>query len=327
MAVKPTLAVLAALLLSAPAMSSEPLPDRLVLLGTAGGPAIRAHRAQIASLLEIGGKRFLIDCGEGCVTQLKKAGVEAAQVDGVFLTHIHLDHVAGLSSLGAFAWAGGKSVPITIHGPPGTSALVKQGLAQFAGSGAVFAAEVPGMGNVADIMQSIEHDVAGAEPVEIYRTPDLRITAIENSHLTHLAGKDFSFGKARSYALRFDTAQRSVVFTGDTGASPAVEALAKDADILVSEIMDVEGTMVMFRARHALTDAQAAQVEAQMRAKHLSPQDVAHLARTADVKLVVLSHDGAAGDETGNQGIEKLADQVRKLFSGTVVAGQDLQRF
>lgn len=298
-----------------------------MLLGTAGGPAIRTHRAQIATLFESEGKRYLIDCGEGCVTQLKQAGVEAAQVDGVFLTHIHLDHVAGVTALGAFAWAGGKSSAITVHGPPGTAALIEQGLAQFSGASAIFGAEVPHMGRVTASMSATEHDVAGHRPVEIYRDAKLRVTAVENSHLAHLAGRDFAFGKARSYAYRFDTAARSVVFTGDTGASPAVETLAQGADVLVSEIMDVAGTMAMFRARHSMTDAQAAHVEAQMRAKHLSPEDVAHLANKAGVKLVILSHDGSAGDEAGNQKLEEMAAQVRKLFPGRVVAGEDLQAF
>lgn len=299
----------------------------MVLLGTAGGPVIRQHRAQISTLLEIGGKQYLVDCGEGCVTQLKKAGVEAAQIDAVFLTHLHLDHVAGLATLGAFAWAGSTGARIAVHGPPGTSHLVSQGLAQFAVPEALFSAEVSGMGQLANTMTATEYDVAGDKPIEIYRDEFIRVTAVENSHLKHLAGAEFAFGKARSYAIRLDTPSRSIVFTGDTGTSPAVINLAKDADILVSEIMDVNGTMAMFRTRRNLSDEQAKAIEAQMRAKHMSPEDVGRMAQAAGVRMVVLSHDGSAGDEAGNARFEALAAEVRRYFSGSVVAGQDLQNF
>jgi ribonuclease BN (tRNA processing enzyme) len=140
------------------------------------------------------------------------------------------------------------------------------------------------------------------EPGIVYSNAGLTVTAVEN---THYALTDFSSDQ-RSYALRFDAADRSIVFTGDTGESMAVEELARDADILVSEMVtDV--------------DAVPPPVRAHMRAEHLSPAQVGRLAARAGVGTAVLSHYTDASSED-------LA-AISREFSGSLVAGEDLQRF
>ena len=98
------------------------------------------------------------------------------------------------------------------------------------------------------------------------------------------------------------------MFTGDTGPSETVARLAKGADVLVSEIVSA---------------ADIAQVPPDVRAhmlqEHLTAADVGKLATRAGVKTVVLSHLRTI-DPTD-------IAEIKRHFSGRVVAGQDLQTF
>jgi ribonuclease BN (tRNA processing enzyme) len=268
----------------------------LSLLGTAGGPGGHVDRAGIASLVTVGGRRYLIDAGEGVSRQLARAGTEVRDIDGVFLTHLHDDHTAGLPGFVTFRHTmRGGSLPLI--GPPGARALCAGILAYLDVNFRIRGAEAA-MPSPEGILDATE-----VEPGIIYSDDDVRVTAVKN---THYALTEFD-GSHRSYSLRFDAPDRSIVFTGDTGVSPAVEQLARGADILVSEMV---------------TDADTAAVppfvRAHMAKEHLSPTQVGQLAATAGVGCVVLSHytQASAGD---------LA-QIRGEFSGEVIAGEDLMQ-
>ena len=67
----------------------------------------------------------------------------------------------------------------------------------------------------------------------VYQDANIKVTAVENSHF-HFPEGTPAYGKYKSYSYRFETPDRVIVFTGDTGASDAVTELAKGADILVT---------------------------------------------------------------------------------------------
>src|SRR5690606_23007516 len=97
--------------------------DRLVLLGTKGGPAIRPGGPMpTASLLEIGGRSVVVDCGLGVSAGLVKAGMHLKTLDLVFITHLHSDHVLELGPLLHTAWTAGLSSNVRVFGPEGTAA-------------------------------------------------------------------------------------------------------------------------------------------------------------------------------------------------------------
>src|ERR1700744_3146512 len=77
---------------------AEQLPrspgTKLVLLGTQGGPRVNAERAQPSNLLVVNGTNYVIDAGNGVARQLSLAGVTAAAVHTIFITHNHDDHNA-----------------------------------------------------------------------------------------------------------------------------------------------------------------------------------------------------------------------------------------
>jgi len=74
-------------------------PDiRVTQLGTGAPPPVM-NRFGPSILVEPGGQKFLFDAGRGALQRLAQAGVRWQDVDGVFLTHLHSDHVVGFPDL------------------------------------------------------------------------------------------------------------------------------------------------------------------------------------------------------------------------------------
>jgi len=96
---------------------------RLTFLGT-GSAMPTGHRAQSGYLLEADGNRLLVDCGSGVLDALARTDAGYEGVDAVLLTHHHLDHVSDLDVLMKARWLAGET-ELTIAGPPGTGALVR----------------------------------------------------------------------------------------------------------------------------------------------------------------------------------------------------------
>src|SRR3954470_3228179 len=96
----------------------------LVFLGTAGSMPT-AHRAPAALLLRRGGDKLLFDCAEGTQRQLLRSSVGLLELEEVFITHFHADHVLGLPGMIKTFNLRGREVPLTVYGPPGLDRLFK----------------------------------------------------------------------------------------------------------------------------------------------------------------------------------------------------------
>lgn len=94
------------------------IQDKLVLLGTKGGPRPSIGRSNPANLITYRGRNHLIDCGYGATRQLLAVGVQAHEIDAIFVTHHHSDHTLELGPLLYNAWIGGRRKQIDIWGPP-----------------------------------------------------------------------------------------------------------------------------------------------------------------------------------------------------------------
>ncbi len=138
-------------------------------------------------------------------------------------------------------------------------------------------------------------------------------------------------GRDKSFAYRFETKDRVVVFTGDTGPSDAVVKLARRADILVSEVIDLDGMDRLLRAAKGpdgkpLSEADYRTFMEHMTREHLPAEELGKMAAKAKVKMVVLTHFVVAGQ--GDEAVlDALVAGVRKYYSGPVVAGKDLDSF
>jgi ribonuclease Z len=94
-----------------------------IFLGT-GGSVPSARRSTASVMLARGGKRLLFDCGEGTQRQLQRS-LGLAQVDEIYLTHFHADHILGLPGLLKTYDLTAREEPLTIYGPRGLHDLFK----------------------------------------------------------------------------------------------------------------------------------------------------------------------------------------------------------
>jgi ribonuclease BN (tRNA processing enzyme) len=107
-----------------------------------------------------------------------------------------------------------------------------------------------------------------------------------------------------------------------------VAALAKGADVLVTEVTSVEDVIEVFRrtgAWQAKTEDEQKGWIRHMEEEHVSPRDVAELATKAGIKTIVMTHFGPS--VRPNDDYQRFAEEAKKHFSGQVVLAKDLMEY
>jgi len=290
--------------------------DEILMLGTHGGPGLTKERSEPASILFVDGRPYLIDCGIGTMRRMLDAGVRSATIHTIFITHNHPDHALGLVDVMANDFLSvdfgppNRALTFNIYGPPQTPAIVQAAYNFIRIPYSIFAAEHLGASTLVDPFRAHAIDHNGL----VYQDDKIRVTAVENTHYQLMPAKYHKI--MQSYSYRFQTPHGVIVFTGDTGPSPAVEKLATGADVLVSEVAMVAGVP---EGRSATPNQSA--LAAHMRMEHLPVEDLGKMAAKAQVKAVVMHHFVPATHT------ERFVEGVKKYYSGPVYAGEDLQRY
>lgn len=101
------------------------MPDELIVLGSASGQPTRRRFAS-AYALTVAGKLFLIDCGAPVSTLLYRYDLDPLEVQAVFLSHWHMDHVANLGLFLSQSRLLKRTHPLAIYGPRGTRGKVRR---------------------------------------------------------------------------------------------------------------------------------------------------------------------------------------------------------
>ncbi len=292
----------------------------LITLGTRGGPLPTQDRSQSANLLVVNGALYLIDAGDNVTRRIVQSGYDFKKVEQVFLTHLHSDHTAGLVSLLGAAWDYQRRTPIDVYGA-GVEKLV-EGAILYLTPNAEIRASTGKKTPLEDIV--LAREIRGGL---IYQDCNIAVTAVENAHF-HFADDSPAKERYRSYAYRFETPSRSIVFTGDTGWSRAVVELASGADILVTSVGDPDAVIELAK-RTGVWDKRTREeqvgISHHLRTRHMSAEEIGKMAAEAKVKSVILTH--LVTTVTPNDKYERYISRVKKHFSGSVVVAEDLMRF
>jgi ribonuclease Z len=286
----------------------------VVLLGTSGSMPT-AQRAPSATLVRRGGERLLFDCAEGTQRQLLRSAVGLVELREVFLTHYHADHYLGLPGMLKTFSLRGRTLPITIYGPPGLRDLFTA-LRRIFGKltyrydlvelppgaelerGEYVLRTFPVAHEVAAIGYALEErerpgrfDVGAADALGVPAGPE-RGALQAGGSVTLPDGRvitpDSVLGPARP--------GRKLVLTGDTAPAASVIAAAHGAEVLLHEATFCEDERERARETAHTTAAEAAQI-----------------ALRAEVGLLVLTHlsNRYFGPE--------VAREAREIFPDTVV--------
>jgi ribonuclease BN (tRNA processing enzyme) len=277
------------------------LKDRLVILGSKGGPAIRpGGPSPTSSLIEIGGRRCVVDCGLGVTRGLVDAGVVLKELDLIFITHMHSDHVLELGPLVHTAWCTGLSHRVRVYGP---SDLIEywDGFLSSMRYDIDTRIEDEGRPDLRDLVE-IHLLQEGEVPLEDEK---LSIAALRVEHPPVVD----------CFALRFSDQDWSVVFSADTAYFPPLADFGKDADVLVHEAMLARGV-----DRIVEITGNGDRLRQHLLASHTMAPDAAKIAEAAGVKKLVLNHLIPA-DLPGFEKSEWL--EATKAFSGETIISHD----
>jgi ribonuclease Z len=268
---------------------------KVTLLGTGCPPPVM-NRFGPSTLVEAGEQALLFDAGRGALQRLTELRVPWQAVQGVFLTHLHSDHVVGFPDLWLTGWliVPGRNVPLQVWGPRGTANMMSH-LRQAYES---------------DIRVRIANDGAAPDGVVlrvkeisdgvVYDSGGVKVTAFEVDH----APVKPAFG------YRIDYAGRSVVLSGDTRVSEKLILHAQGTDVLVHEVF-------------APATLQRAGVPPDRAAKivdyHVTPEQAGEVFTRTKPKLAVYSHICMP---TATE--QDLLPATRKTYTGPLELGEDL---
>ena len=275
---------------------------RLILLGTAGGPRPRQAPSAPSQVILANGVPYLIDCGDGVARQLVAAGVPVSELRHIFITHQHSDHNADYGNVMLLSWVIGLRQPIDTWGPPPIEKMTRLFLELNEFDINTRIAD-EGRPPLAPLLRPHEITTAGL----VMQDANVRVTAALVPHVPI----------EHAFAYRFDTADRSIVISGDTARSDALIKLAQGADVLVHEVLwvpAVDGIVKLI--------PNAATLKKHIIDSHTSVEDAGRVAQAAGVKTLVLSHFVPAGDPAITD--QMWLDAARTHFRGNVVVGKDL---
>nr|WP_322468091.1 MBL fold metallo-hydrolase [Azohydromonas lata] len=288
---------------TSPSKASAGSATRIVLLGTKGGPRVGgAGRSNPATLIVNAGVPYLIDCGYGVSRQLVRANVPLNTLRHVFITHHHSDHNLEYGAVVYNAWATGLNVPVHAYGPPPIAQMTRDFMAFMRFDIETRMAD-EGRPDLRQLLVAHEIDRPGL----VLRNADVTVTAARVRHPPI----------EQAYAFRFDTADRSIVVSGDTTYSPELIELSRGADVLIHEILYEPGIdRLLARVPNAAT------LRKHMMDSHTVSEDVGRVAAAAGVKTLVLSHFVPGDDDTITDAM--WTDEVRRDYGGPIVVGRDL---
>ncbi len=273
-----------------------------MLLGTAGGPALRPGRSSPAAAVVVDDVVYQVDCGYGAGRQLVAAKLGLLKTRAIFITHHHSDHNADLGNLLVLSWETGLQHPIAVYGPPRVAKLIDLALQYHAYDISV---RIPDEGRTDPRPLFIAHEFEG--PGAIYKDDRVTVEALLVKHPPVVP----------AYAYKFTTPDRTIVFSGDTCYFEPLAQFAKGADLLVHEVL-----LTSALDRLLALNPNAARLREHIVAAHTDAEDVGRIAAAAGVKRVALTHLVPSYDPTLTDA--SWSDPVRKHFDGEIIVGSDL---
>lgn len=276
---------------------------KVTLLGT-GNPIPEIDRFGASTLVEVGGEKLLFDAGRGSIMRLSQLGIVPAEIDKLFITHLHHDHTVGfpdilISGSVPIPGMGGRENEFEVWGPVGTQNMV-EGLYQ------AYATDIKNRQSVAKSSSSgLTTNVHEIEEGVVYDKNGIEVIAFEVDH-----------GSLEpAYGYRINYKGNSVVISGDTTYSENLIKHANGTDLIIHEVI----------ASHSNPEDEllSASIE-NITAYHSTPEQAAEVFKQINPELAVYNHIISLG-LTENE--ENHIERTKEVYDGEVILGEDLMSF
>jgi ribonuclease BN (tRNA processing enzyme) len=287
---------------------------KLVLLGT-GNPMPDPDRSGPATAVVVNGSAYLVDFGPGVVRRAAAAfrdkgigALEPQRLQVVFVTHLHSDHTAGYPDLILTPWVMGRRVPLEVYGPKGIKAMTEHILAAY-------------QEDIKIRTEGLEHASVDGYKVNVheissgvvYKDGNVTVTAFPTKH------GDWE----ETYGYRFDTADRSIVISGDTTPTQATIDACNGCDVLIHEALTLK-----FLNNPMRPNPQGFDIKEYAAKYHTTTLQLAELAKKAKPRLLVLYHNSISLRPEKRRFASTPEDLLQEIkaggYSGSMVVGRDL---
>jgi len=279
---------------------------RIRLLGT-GTPTPSLRRMCSGYVVEIGQDVIVFDHGFGAHHRLLELGIPATRVTHLFFSHLHYDHCGDYARLVLTRWdQGAGHIPeLKVYGPP---PLKRMNELLFSEEG-VFGSDL--IARTKDGCSLSIYEARGG--VLPRRMPNPATIEIRSGESVRNDGWSVDIATARhfqpyltSLAFRLSTAAGSFVYSGDSGPTAGVRALAEKCDVLVHMCHYLSGT----------------QLNAAFAESCMGHMELASMAQDAKVRNLVLTHITEQFDKPGMR--ERVIAEMSGVYKGNIFFGEDL---
>lgn len=296
---------------------------RIHILGCGSALPTKRH-LPTAQVLELRGKLYLIDCGEGTQRQIRAMGLSFEAITCIFLTHHHGDHIFGLPGLLSSLSMLGRRRAMNIIGPRGTKELI-EGMRQL------FLDWID--------YEVIVHEFDDREPQEVFADRSLRVRSLPLTHRMPCQGYVFSevvqerhidkascnfYGVPIAY---YQHLQRGEDWTNDEGETIANARLTKPGKearsyAVCTDTLYLPELHRLLQGVHTLYHEATFLSEYAQRAKetcHSTAEQAACVARDAGVQRLLIGHYSARYSR-----IEPFAEEARHIFPNTMAVDEGM---
>lgn len=276
--------------------------DLIVLLGT-GTPNAFPDRSGPSVAIIVNGIPYIIDFGPGVMRRASAAfhsgiaALELPKIKRTFLTHLHSDHTAGYPDLILTPWVLGRNEPLQVYGPKGSKHMTDHILEAYQEDIAI---RINGLEGANREGGRVEVSEVANDGGRVYEDMNVKVAAFPVNH-----------GDWPALGYRFTTPRRTIVISGDTTPVDSLIQNAKGCDILIHEVYSWKG--FQHRPSHW---------QHYHKNMHTSTVELAEIAEKARPGLLVLYHQLFWGVQE-----DELVDEIRELYDGEVVSGNDLDVF
>jgi ribonuclease Z len=268
----------------------------VIILGS-GSPLPHPERAGPSTLVRAAGSDFLFDCGRGVLMRAAAVPLLPVSLKMVLLTHLHSDHVSDFNDVVTTRWVMSPFPnPLSVIGPVGTRKFVEATLRAME----------------SDIGYRLAHHKDLQAGPELITEEVEQGVVFENEKVKILASPTDHRPVHPSLGFRVEAEGKSVVIAGDTIPCEGLDALCRDADVLI-----------LTAIRRSLVEAVPSQRFQDILDYHSTTEDAGRTAARGRVKTLLLNH----GVPTPAPGSEKdwIAEAARH-YSGEILMAHDLLR-
>ena len=293
---------------------AAPRKTRLYIMGTQAGPSVGGARHQTCYAVVVGEDIYVVDCGYGATEQIVHAGLKLQNIQNIYITHHHPDHNIELGTLIYFSWYAGKKGELGIYGPPPLRQITQDYLQALKPDIDIWLDDI----GHAPLEPISIHELSAAGPVMKDKDVSVRCALVNHPPVVP------------ALAYRFDTADRSIAFSGDTTPMESVAQLAKGADILVHESIYADAMHRSTNAEDARSSGttqgsaiagDADKLYQHIMRSHTKPEDAGRIAQESGVKTLVFAHISPIPPEVTEM---MYIEKARTTFKGEIIVAHDL---